>query len=168
MGNVTPGDMRAIIQSQENGAPGGGLACIDLLNRMWDCRTKRRISAKQVLSTLLARPLPLPARKCWATPLSLNAMAAEQVLAHPWMTECAKKPQVDEVEQQVLFSRLRFRRSRPALHAPCTCPQDFDAHKICARIDDPIHPFNTNAQTCTQTHKESMRVRVHVDSYTCT
>ena len=23
MGNVTPGDMRAIIQSQENGAPGG-------------------------------------------------------------------------------------------------------------------------------------------------
>ena len=48
MGNVTPGDMRAIIQSQENGAPGGGLACIDLLNRMWDCRTKRRISAKQV------------------------------------------------------------------------------------------------------------------------
>ena len=53
MGNVTPGDMRAIIQSQENGAPGGGLACIDLLNRMWDCRTKRRISAKQVLSPLL-------------------------------------------------------------------------------------------------------------------
>ena len=49
MGNVTPGDMRAIIQSQENGAPGGGLACIDLLNRMWDCRTKRRISAKQVI-----------------------------------------------------------------------------------------------------------------------
>ena len=84
------------------------------------------------------------------------------------MTECAKKPQVDEVEQQVLISRLRFRRSRSALHAPCTRPQDFDAHKICARIDDPIHRFNTNAQTCTQMHKESMRVRVHVDSYMCT
>jgi len=41
-------DMRAIIQSQESGSPGGGLACIDLLNRMWDCRTKRRITAKQV------------------------------------------------------------------------------------------------------------------------
>lgn len=49
MGNVTPGDMRAIIQSQESGSAGGGLACIDLLNRMWDCRTKRRITAKQVL-----------------------------------------------------------------------------------------------------------------------
>ena len=48
MGNVTPGDMRAIIQSQESKSPGGGLACIDLLNRMWDCRTKRRINAKQV------------------------------------------------------------------------------------------------------------------------
>ena len=87
-------------------------------------------------------------------------MAAEQVLAHPWMTECAKKPQVDEVEQQVLFSRLRFRRSQPALHVPCTCPQDFDAHKICAK--------KTNTQTCTRTHKESMRVRLHVESCMCT
>jgi hypothetical protein len=41
-------DMRAIIQSQESGSPGGGLACVDLLNRMWDCRTKRRVTAKQV------------------------------------------------------------------------------------------------------------------------
>jgi len=41
-------DMRAIIQSQESGSSGGGLACIDLLNRLWDCRTKRRITAKQV------------------------------------------------------------------------------------------------------------------------
>ncbi|EKX55355.1 hypothetical protein GUITHDRAFT_160444 [Guillardia theta CCMP2712] len=49
MGNVTPGDMRAIIQSQEQGSAGGGAACIDLLNRMWDCRTKRRITSKQVL-----------------------------------------------------------------------------------------------------------------------
>mmetsp|Transcript_79938 Transcript_79938/g.213900 ORF Transcript_79938/g.213900 Transcript_79938/m.213900 type:complete len:321 (+) Transcript_79938:371-1333(+) len=49
MGNVTPGDMRAIIQSQERGSPGGGNACIDLLNRMWDCETKRRITCKQVL-----------------------------------------------------------------------------------------------------------------------
>eukprot|EP00286_Rhodomonas_abbreviata_P010260 CAMPEP_0181326860 /NCGR_PEP_ID=MMETSP1101-20121128/21751_1 /TAXON_ID=46948 /ORGANISM="Rhodomonas abbreviata, Strain Caron Lab Isolate" /LENGTH=415 /DNA_ID=CAMNT_0023435397 /DNA_START=17 /DNA_END=1264 /DNA_ORIENTATION=+ len=49
MGNVTPGDMRAIIQSQEQGSPGGGQACIDILNRMWDCRTKRRITSKQVL-----------------------------------------------------------------------------------------------------------------------
>jgi hypothetical protein len=48
MGNVTPGDMRAIIQSQEQGSPGGGTACIDLLNRMWDCRTTRRITCKQV------------------------------------------------------------------------------------------------------------------------
>jgi serine/threonine protein kinase len=70
MGNVTPGDMRAIIQSQETGSSGGGLACIDLLNRMWDCRTKRRISAKTVL-------------------------------AHPWMTECAQKPSVNEIEEEV-------------------------------------------------------------------
>jgi hypothetical protein len=41
-------DMRAIIQSQESGSAGGGLACVDLLNRMWDCRTKRRVTAKQV------------------------------------------------------------------------------------------------------------------------
>ena len=98
MGNVTPGDMRAIIQSQENGAPGGGLACIDLLNRMWDCRTKRRISAKQVLSTLLARPLPLPARKCWATPPPLNAMAAEQVLARQAPTRCLWRSIIPEAK----------------------------------------------------------------------
>eukprot|EP00918_Siedleckia_nematoides_P097480 GHVU01213648.1.p1 GENE.GHVU01213648.1~~GHVU01213648.1.p1 ORF type:complete len:419 (+),score=60.57 GHVU01213648.1:23-1258(+) len=50
MGNVTPGDMRAIIQSQENGSEGGGLACIDMLNRLWDCNTKRRMNAKDVLA----------------------------------------------------------------------------------------------------------------------
>jgi len=62
MGNVTPGDMRAIIQSQEQGSPGGGLACIDLLNRMWDCRTKRRITSKQVLQhQFLTQSDPLPA-----------------------------------------------------------------------------------------------------------
>ena len=49
MGNVTPGDMRAIIQSQEPDSKGGGLACVDLLNRMWDTRTKRRVTATQVL-----------------------------------------------------------------------------------------------------------------------
>ena len=111
MGNVTPGDMRAIIQSQvgvwgaglraeseservsggwsksqkarerrserksesesesqatgltearawgraqESGSAGGGLACIDLLNRMWDCKTKRRITAKQVSVYIIA------------------------------------------------------------------------------------------------------------------
>ncbi len=69
MGNVTPGDMRAIIQSQEQGSPGGGQACIDLLNRMWDCRTKRRVTSKQVRP---ARPSPLCARA-----LSLVRSAAE-------------------------------------------------------------------------------------------
>ena len=49
MGNVTPGDMRAIIQTHEEGSPGGGAACVDLINRLWDCRTKRRITCKQVL-----------------------------------------------------------------------------------------------------------------------
>eukprot|EP00960_Hanusia_phi_P033708 750609-Hanusia_phi.AAC.4 len=56
--------MRAIIQSQEQGSAGGeraGAACIDLLNRMWDCRTKRRITSKQVLEhpwMTKAEPLP--------------------------------------------------------------------------------------------------------------
>jgi len=36
-------------EKQEQGSPGGGSACIDLLNRMWDVRTKRRITSKQVL-----------------------------------------------------------------------------------------------------------------------
>ena len=61
MGNVTPGDMRAIIQSQETGSLGGGLACIDLLNRMWDCRTKRRISAKTVLEDVVLEGK----MRCW-------------------------------------------------------------------------------------------------------
>ena len=33
--------------------------------------------------------------------LSLIEWPDLQVLAHPWMTECAKKPQVDEIEEQV-------------------------------------------------------------------
>ena len=37
-------------QSQDNDSPGGGAACIDLLNRMWDCETKRRITCKEVIA----------------------------------------------------------------------------------------------------------------------
>ena len=50
-------------QSQEKDSAGGGAACIDLLNRMWDCETKRRITCKEaptLFHALVSRSRSLP------------------------------------------------------------------------------------------------------------
>jgi len=55
-----------------------GLACIDLLNRLWDCNTKRRMNAKDVSLSLpfLSSHDPLSALASLASLASFASLAS--------------------------------------------------------------------------------------------